>query len=84
MAINGDMLLLRKLKNMVDTEKKILNDSNFIQCPCCGRFIDITNHNFKENTVISCANCNTYINYKTDSSITVIKKEVNRGRHDKD
>lgn len=58
--------------------------SNFIQCPYCKWLINVTNHILKENAVIYCYNCNTYINYKTNSSITILKKEVNRGRHDKD
>lgn len=57
--------------------------SNFIQCPYCKWSIDVTNHKLNENAIIYCYNCNTYINYKTNSSITTLKKEVNRGRHDK-
>lgn len=57
--------------------------NNIIKCPACGWSIDAKNINLKESTLIYCYNCNTYINYKTNSYITSINKEVSRGSHDK-
>lgn len=56
---------------------------NIARCPQCQHFIKIPNF-IKENTWIYCFYCETYFNYKTNSSITTLRKEVNRGRHDKD
>lgn len=53
--------------------------SNQFQCPACKNYIEIHNRNLRENAIIYCYNCNTYVNYKTNSYITPINKEVNRG-----
>jgi len=56
-----------------------MNDQ--FQCPACKNYIKINNKNLIENNIIYCNNCNTYFNYKTNSYITPINKEVNRGSH---
>ena len=55
--------------------------TNQFQCPICKNYIEINNKNLIGINIIHCNNCNTYFNYKTNSHITTINKEVSRGSH---